>query len=111
MKILLKMMMVVSGLVLVGCGGGGGTSSTEAISVGGSSSSEVYKNNVLPIIKDDTIPEALLDKKTQTVQKNNKIYYKETSISNGFINLKERMGYFYFKQMEMNINLSYLDSV
>jgi len=108
MRMFMKMIWVVSALLLVGCGGG----STPTNSVSGEdSNTEIYKNSILPEIKNDTIPDALLDKTNKETLKNSKVLFKETNISNGFINLKERMDYFYFKQMEMNINLSYLDSV
>ena len=100
---------LVSLLSLVACGGGSGGGSTKSIT-SEDESNEVYQQSTLPSIQNSTIPDVLISKNTENSTKTN-TFSKEDTKSNGFLILQERVGYFYFRQMEMNMNLSYVDSV
>jgi len=106
----MKMMLVVSGFVLVGCGGGGGTSPVETIDGGDTSTSEVYKNKTLPTIDNDTVPDVLLNGTDDAASKLLK-FDKSAQEAYGFVALKKNARFFYAMQLEMNMNLSYYDSV
>lgn len=101
MKILMKIVMAVSVLILIGCGGGGGSS----VSMD-KPEAEAYQNKKLPTIKKNTIPENLLTKK-DTGKKAKQI----AEMSYGYPQLKQAALFFYDKQIGMNRNLSYMDSV
>lgn len=109
MHVFTKIITSVGLFVFIGCGGGGGASDSSLDK--DNSSSEIYENTTLPKIKDTTIPEVLLEKNRVNSSKVNIFSKNENSKSNGFIQLRERVGDFYFRQMNMNINLSYVDSV
>jgi len=98
---------LVSLLLLVGCGGGGSESGnspsrTQEIS------EEIYQNSNLPAMK-ESVPSSLINKNNE--REYNKVNQKVGDESTGFKLFQESLGYFYFKQMEMNMNLSYMDSV
>jgi len=107
MKTIIQMALVTGSMLLVGCGGGGG-SSAGGDTTPPKSSTKVYKNKNLPSIQKD-IPESLIKKDNE--KSFHKLQQKVGDKSTGFQLFQESMGYFYFKQMEMNINLSYMDSV
>jgi len=96
MKQLLQFFLIFILFLMVGCGSGGSSNSDEPVII------EEYKNSTLPEISEKVIPDVLLDK-------SNKLSKKEKS--NGFLNLRERVNYFYFRQINMNMELSYIDSV
>lgn len=122
MQFLWKIFVTSLVFLFIGCGGGGGSSaqtnlteeSTDTIDTTDNiekNSTEAYKNSILPKISDTVIPEVLIDKKGDGSQKLHKVFNEDKTQSNGFVNLRGRVGYFYFRQTNMNIQLSYLDSI
>jgi hypothetical protein len=122
MNRIIQIVFLLGGLTFVGCGGGESTSpegsgSTELPHLSGDEPvnnneemvNGMYENSHLPSLNNDTIPEALLRKKSEL--RYHKMYQKLPEKGNGLQLFQESLGYFYFKQMEMNMNLSYLDSV
>jgi hypothetical protein len=102
MKIFAKNLLVGCSILLVGCGGGGSSSVADT---------KAYQNKKLPVIKNDTIPDILLSNNTSLSPKEIKLYKEIGEISSGFITLKEKANFFYKKQLEMNMELGYIDSV
>jgi len=99
------MMLIVSTVLLVGCGGGG-TSKDGGKNPSGTISS--YINKKLPVIQENSIPDILLDGKSS---KSKKQYKEIGEQSSGYTQLKEKAAFFYKKQLQMNMELGYMDSI
>jgi hypothetical protein len=108
MKILLKMILVVSTVLLVGCGGGG---SSENGSKNPTEETSSYINKKLPVIQENSIPDSLLDRKSSKSKKIKKQYKEVGEQSSGYAQLKEKAAFFYKKQLQMNMELGYMDSI
>ena len=107
MRMFVKILLVVSGVLFVGCGGGsskdGGKNLPET--------STAYINKKLPVIQENSIPEILLDERSGNPKKIKKQYKKIGELSSGYTQLKEKATFFYEKQLQMNMELGYMDSV
>jgi len=108
MNKLLKMMLIVSTVLLVGCGGGS-TSKDGGKNPSGTISS--YINKKLPVIQENSIPDILLDGKSSKSKKTKKQYKEIGELSSGYTQLKEKAAFFYKKQLQMNMELGYMDSI
>lgn len=106
----MRILLVLSGLVLVGCGGGGGPSGD-----GGTNPSEpsavIYINKKLPVIQENSIPGVLLDEQSVNSKKIKKQYKEIGDLSLAYMQLKKKATFFYKKQLQMNMELGYMDSI
>jgi len=109
MRIFVKILLVMSGVLFVGCGGGGGTSGDGGKNPPGSSA--VYINKKLPVIQENSIPEVLLEGKSVNSKKIKKQYKEIGELSSGYSELKKKAVFFYKKQLQMNMELGYMDSI
>jgi len=116
-KHLLHIILALGTVLLVGCGGGGSDDTTETFQSNpeidtqpDENSNQVYQNKTMPIIDGDTVPGILLKGTGSTTEKLEKSN-KESTQSYGFVAFKKNAKFFYGMQTEMNINLSYYDSV
>ena len=107
MRIAGKLIYMIGMFLLIGCGGGGSNKANGVTN----STTQAYQNKKLPVIKQDAIPDIALTKNVQKSQKITKQFKEVADISKGFTELKEKALFFYQKQLEMNIQLGYMDSV
>ena len=97
MKKYIKELLILSAILFVGCGG---DSSYEDIS-------GAYTNKKLPTIEKNTIPDLLIVKDTSM----GKVFRKIGDKGYGLELLKNEARFFYQKQLDMNMNLGYIDSI
>jgi len=111
MRMLMKTVLVLSGLLLVGCGGGG---APQDLAQNQQDNTLVYQNKTMPVISENTVPEVF----SNSAEVSNSIGNKSFKLSKtnevesyGFRELQKNMRFFYSMQLEMNMNLSYYDSI
>ena len=109
-------MLMASTVLLVGCGGGGGASTPSVVTTDGDSNppevlETIYINQKLPVIQENSIPDTLLEVKTSNSKKTKKQYKEIGELSSGYTQLKIKAAFFYKKQLQMNLELGYMDSI
>jgi hypothetical protein len=102
MKNAIKSLLVAVAMLVVGCGGDKNTKND---------TDKAYQNQKLPSVKDEAIPDVLLGGNSSSSLSQAKLSSQADEVSAGFTTLKEKAQFFYKKQLEINMELGYMDSV